>query len=78
MREVVKGYGETREELLRELEAEKRRSTAEGIFFFQAVAERSGMNLTDLQCINILTSPVRLPPGSWRRRCGSRREPSPA
>ena len=45
-----------REELLRELEEENRKSTAESMFLLQAVAERSGMNLTDLQCITILTS----------------------
>jgi DNA-binding MarR family transcriptional regulator len=45
-----------REELLRELEVENRSSTAEGVFFLQAVAQRSGMNLTDLQCVNVLTS----------------------
>ena len=47
---------EKREELLRELEEENRKSTAESMFLLQAVAERSGMNLTDLQCITILTS----------------------
>ena len=46
----------SREELLRELEVEGRRSTAGGLFFLQAIAERSGMSLTDLRCINILTS----------------------
>jgi DNA-binding MarR family transcriptional regulator len=46
----------TREELLQALREEWRRSSAEGIFYVQAIAERSGMNLTDLQCINILTS----------------------
>jgi len=45
-----------RERLLRELEQESRRSTLDGLHFFQAVAERSGMNLTDLQCLAILTS----------------------
>lgn len=45
-----------REELLRELEVEDRRSTMDGVFLLRAVAQRSGMNLTDLQCINILTS----------------------
>lgn len=44
-----------REELLRELEEESRRSTLDGVYLFQAVAERSGMNLTDLQCVAILT-----------------------
>lgn len=46
----------SRNELLRELEQENRKSSADGVFFFQAIAERSGMNLTDLQCITILTS----------------------
>jgi DNA-binding MarR family transcriptional regulator len=45
-----------REELLLGLEEENRKSTAESMFLLQAVAERSGMNLTDLQCITILTS----------------------
>lgn len=43
-----------REELLRELEEESRKSTLDGVYLFQAVAERSGMNLTDLQCLAIL------------------------
>ena len=49
-----------REELLRELEEENRRSNAEGLSYLRAVAERSGLNLTDLQCINILalTGPI--------------------
>lgn len=45
-----------REELLQELEEESRKSTLDGVYFFQAVAERSGMNLTDLQCVALLTS----------------------
>lgn len=45
-----------RERLLRDLGGELRRSVAGGVFLLQAVAERSGMNLTDLQCVNILTS----------------------
>jgi len=45
-----------REELLRELEAENRRSTTAAVLLLQAVTRRSGMNLTDLQCITILTS----------------------
>jgi DNA-binding MarR family transcriptional regulator len=49
-----------REELLRELEMENRKSTLDGVYFFQAVAERSGMNLTDLQCVAVLaqTGPI--------------------
>src|ERR671921_29081 len=45
-----------REELLRELEVENRRSTTGAVLLLQAVTRRSGMNLTDLQCTNILTS----------------------
>jgi DNA-binding MarR family transcriptional regulator len=45
-----------REELLRELKVENRRNTTESMFLLQAITERSGMNLTDLQCISILTS----------------------
>ena len=52
-----------REELLRELEEESRKSTLDGVYFLQAVAERSGMNLTDLQCIAILTSTGPIPAG---------------
>lgn len=47
---------ENREELLRELEVENRRSTMDGVLLLQTVAQRSGMTLTDLQCINILIS----------------------
>ena len=53
---MVASMSRKREELLRELEEENRKSTAESMFLLQAVAERSGMNLTDLQCITILTS----------------------
>ena len=45
-----------REALLRELEVENRRSTTGAVLLLQAITQRSGMNLTDLQCINILTS----------------------
>src|SRR5262245_33841368 len=45
----------TRDEMLQAIETEMRGSTADGVIFLQAVAERSGLNLTDLQCINILT-----------------------
>src|SRR5918997_2193098 len=45
-----------REGLLRELKVANRRNTAESMFLLQAITERSGMNLTDLQCISILAS----------------------
>ena len=46
----------TREQLLQALEEENRESNVEGVLFFQALADRSGMNLTDLLCTTILTS----------------------
>lgn len=46
----------TREQLLQALEEENRKSNAEGVLFFQALADRSGMHLTDLLCTVILTS----------------------
>lgn len=45
-----------RDQLLRELEEESRKSTLDGVHFLQAVAQRSGMNLTDLHSLVILTS----------------------
>lgn len=45
----------TREDVLRELDVENRRSKVEGLSYLQAVAERTGMNLSDVQCLNILT-----------------------
>jgi DNA-binding MarR family transcriptional regulator len=51
---------EHRKELLRALAAESRRSATTGLDFVQAIAERSGMSLTDLQCVTILaeTGPI--------------------
>jgi len=46
----------TRQELLRALEAANRKSALDGLFYFQALAEQSGLNLTDLQCVALLTS----------------------
>ena len=59
-----------RDELLRELEEESRKSTLDGVYFFQAVAERSGMNLTDLQCLAILTSTGPVPAGQLAETMG--------
>jgi DNA-binding MarR family transcriptional regulator len=59
-----------REDLLRELEAENRRSTTGAVLLLQAVTQRSGMNLTDLQCINILTSTGPLDAGSLAEMMG--------
>lgn len=53
---MSRGMTKGRRELLRELEEESRKSTLDGMHFFQAVAERSGMNLTDLRCLAILAS----------------------
>ncbi len=60
----------TRAELLRELELENRKSTVSGIAFFQAVAERSGMNATDLQGVALLTAKGPLTAGQLAEAMG--------
>lgn len=52
---MSRGEFTTREELLRELEHENRKSSLSGVFFFQAVAEGSGLNPTDLLAVSILS-----------------------
>lgn len=47
---------EGRERLMREIGVEHRRGLAGGMFLLQAIAQRSGTNLTDLQCMYILGS----------------------
>ncbi len=59
-----------RAELLRELELANRRSNVEGLSYLQAVAERSGMNLTDLQCMNILALTGPIPAGRLGEEMG--------
>lgn len=53
---MSRGVSEKRETLLREVEVENRKRTLGGVFFLQAVAEQSGMNLTDVQCLAALTA----------------------
>lgn len=60
----------SREDLLRELGEENRRSTTAAVLLLQAVTQRSGMNLTDLQCINILTSTDPIPAGQLAEMMG--------
>jgi DNA-binding MarR family transcriptional regulator len=50
------GGSTQRDGLLREIAIENRRSTMDGVFLFQALAARSGMNMTDLQCVTLLTA----------------------
>lgn len=61
---------EEREKLLRELEEESRKSSLDGVYLFQAVAEQSGMNLTDLQCVAILASEGPVSAGELAERMG--------
>lgn len=42
----------------------------DGVLLLQAVAQRSGMNLTDLQCINILSSTGPIPAGQLAETMG--------
>lgn len=50
------GESKVHANLLRELEQEDHKSTLSGVFFFQAVAERSGLNPTDLLGVALLSS----------------------
>ena len=64
------GGAKTRKALLQALKAESRKSTLDGVFFFQAVAERSGMNPTDLQCVAVLTSTGPITAGQLAEKMG--------
>lgn len=70
MQGLSRSMSKKREKLLRELEEESHKSTLDGVYFLQAVAERSGMNLTDLQCIAILTSTGPIPAGQLAETMG--------
>lgn len=50
------GSSTQRDELLREIAIENRRSNVDGVFLFQALAARSGLNMTDLQCVTLLAA----------------------
>lgn len=64
------GGAKTRGELLQALKTESRKSTLDGVFLLQAVAERSGMNLTDLQCVAVLTSTGPITAGQLAEKMG--------
>ena len=70
MQGLSRSMSKKREQLLRELEEESHKSTLDGVYFLQAVAERSGMNLTDLQCVAILTSTGPIPAGQLAETMG--------
>lgn len=59
-----------REGLLKGLEVESRKSTLGRVFFLQAVAEQSGMNLTDVQCLAALTATGPLTAGQLAETLG--------
>jgi DNA-binding MarR family transcriptional regulator len=51
---LSRGFSGDREGLIRALEREARLSNVRSAFFFQAIADRVGMHVTDLQCSNVL------------------------
>jgi DNA-binding MarR family transcriptional regulator len=51
---LSRGSSKKREELIEALSREARLHNAQSAFFFQAIAERLGIHLTDLQCSNVL------------------------
>lgn len=67
---LSRSMSKKREALLQEFEVENRRSTLGGVFFLQVVAERSGMNLTDLQCLAVLTATGPLTAGQLAEAMG--------
>jgi MarR family transcriptional regulator, organic hydroperoxide resistance regulator len=60
----------TRADLLQLLEQGVRRMLAGAIIFNQQVADRVGLNATDLQCLNLLGLQDALTPGDLARCCG--------
>jgi DNA-binding MarR family transcriptional regulator len=64
------GVGERRGEILAELQRAAQRSTTDGILFHQAVADRLGLHVTDLRCLNVLAQDGPLTAGELGQRIG--------
>jgi DNA-binding MarR family transcriptional regulator len=62
--------GENRAELLTELQRAAQRSTTDGILFHQAVADRLGLHVTDLRCLNLLSQSRPLTAGELGQQTG--------
>jgi DNA-binding MarR family transcriptional regulator len=61
---------ERRAELLAQLQRAAQTSTTDGILFHQAVADRVGLHVTDLRCLNLLTQSGPLTAGELGQQLG--------
>ena len=62
--------GEGRAELLARLQRAAQTSTTDGILFHQAIADRVGLHVTDLRCLNVLAQAGPLTAGELGQRLG--------
>jgi DNA-binding MarR family transcriptional regulator len=62
--------GGRRAELLAGLQRAAQRSTTDGILFHQAVADRTGLHVTDLRCLNLLAQAGPLTAGELGQQTG--------
>src|SRR4029453_1672029 len=62
--------GERRAELLAKLQRAAQTSTTDGILFHQAVADRVGLHVTDLRCLNLLAQAGPLTAGELGQQLG--------
>jgi DNA-binding MarR family transcriptional regulator len=69
-RQATSEAGQRRGELLTELQRAAQRSTTDGILFHQAVADRVGLHVTDLRCLNLLSQSGPLTAGELGQRTG--------
>ena len=69
-RQATSEAGQRRAELLAELQRAARRSTTDGILFHQAVADRLGLHVTDLRCLNLLSQSGPLTAGELGQQTG--------
>src|SRR5947207_7877515 len=59
-----------RDSMLRDLARSAQRAAADGILFHQAVADRLGLHVSDLRCLNILLEAGSVPAGEIGERTG--------
>ncbi|MFD0362208.1 MarR family winged helix-turn-helix transcriptional regulator [Nocardia sp. GCM10030253] len=64
------GSGKTRSETLNSLQAELRIQATRTVIFHSAVAARLGITVTDLSCLNVLSSAGPQTPGQLAERIG--------
>ena len=62
--------GRRRSELLAQLQRAAQTSTTDGILFHQAIADRVGLHVTDLRCLNLLANAGPLTAGELGQQLG--------